>query len=153
MSTILKKSGKRALWCMICGIGLCLPTSLAAKVSLPNNAPQLCTVDDEPVLSDTEVDSMAQFPGGEVALMRHFAQNIKYPDAAMKEGIQGAVMVSFVITSKGTVAKAKVEKSVDPLLDAEALRVVNALPKFKPAQKNGKAVAVKFMLPVKFRLH
>ena len=94
---------------------------------------------------------MAQFPGGEAAMVRFLSQNVKYPDAAQQNGIEGVVMVSFVVTSKGAVTQIKVEKSVDALLDAEALRVIKMLPTFKPAQ-NGKAVAVKFMLPVMFRL-
>lgn len=158
MHKIQKFLGKHSLWCMIgcmACLGLWLGTSLGARAAVasqPNLATPLCVVDDEPVLSIEEVDSMAQFPGGEAAMVRFLSQNVKYPDAAQQNGIEGVVMVSFVVTSKGAVTQIKVEKSVDALLDAEALRVIKMLPTFKPAQKNGKAVAVKFMLPVMFRL-
>ena len=70
----------------------------------------------------------------------------------MKKGIQGKVFVSFVIDKKGSVLNAKIERGVDPLLDAEALRVVNSMPKWIPGKEKGKDVAVQFTLPISFRL-
>jgi TonB family protein len=96
---------------------------------------------------------MPVFQGGEDALIKFLAENTKYPDAAKVKGIQGRVIVRFVVTVNGKVDGASIFSSVSPELDAEALRVVNALPAFeKPGMKNGKPVQVQFMLPINFAL-
>lgn len=79
-------------------------------------------------------------------------KNIKYPPKAEENGIQGRVIVTFVITKEGKMTKAKVKKSIDPLLDAEALRVVKTMHKWIPGRQNGKVVNVQFTIPVTFRL-
>ena len=79
------------------------------------------------------------------------SQNIRYPAAAQRNGIQGRVMVSFVVEKNGSVSDVRVLKSVDPLLDNEAIRVVKAMPKWSPGKLNGQAVRVKYTLPISFK--
>ena len=98
------------------------------------------------------VEQMPQFPGGEAALMKYLMQNIQYPVNAAKNDIEGRVIVQFVIEKDGQIGEVKVVRSVDPELDAEAVRVVKALPKFTPGRQDGKAVAVWYTLPVMFKL-
>ena len=101
----------------------------------------------------TEVDSMPVFAGGDQGIINFIAQNTTYPEKAKENNITGKVIVRFVVEKDGTVAGAEVLKSVDPLLDAEALRVVSSLPKFeKPGIKDGKAVSVYYMIPISFAL-
>lgn len=99
-----------------------------------------------------EVEKQAEFPGGQEAMGEFFSQNIKYPQRAKEDGITGTVYVSFTVDARGKVILPKVTKSASPELDAEALRVVNLMPKWTPAQDKGKAVAVEFTVPVKFAL-
>ncbi|MFW6371640.1 MAG: TonB family protein, partial [Bacteroidota bacterium] len=83
------------------------------------------------------VEEMPEFPGGELALRRHVANNIKYPETAQKNGIQGRVYVSFVVDKEGNVANARIARGVDPSLDKEALRVINSLPAWEPGIQKG----------------
>lgn len=99
-----------------------------------------------------ETDKMPQFPGGETKLLDFVAKNMRYPVLAQEFNIQGCVTVQFVVDRTGNVINAKVVRSVNPLLDAEALRVVNLLQGWTPGEKNGKKVAVYYTLPLKFRL-
>lgn len=98
------------------------------------------------------VEQMPQFPGGEAAMMRFVAKNLKYPAEAHQKGIRGNVVVRFVVQADGTVANAEVVRHADPLLEAEALRVVGLMPRWQPGRQNGKEVAVWSSLPVVFRL-
>ena len=98
------------------------------------------------------VEQMPAYPGGMEALNNYIMKNIKYPPKAAENGIQGRVIVTFVITKEGKMTKAKVKKSIDPLLDAEALRVVKTMHKWIPGRQNGKVVNVQFTIPVTFRL-
>ena len=98
------------------------------------------------------VDEMPQFPGGHNALLEFLTKNIKYPKSAEKEGIQGRVIVTFVVDKDGTINNQKVVKSVHPALDAEALRIVGSMPKWVPGKQNGQPVAVKYTVPLTFRL-
>lgn len=97
-------------------------------------------------------DEMPTFNGGDEALMKWLGENIKYPAEAEKDGKEGRVLVKFVVTSTGKPANAEILRSVDPLLDAEALRVVEAMPNWNPGKQDGKPVNVNFTLPVTFRL-
>ena len=99
------------------------------------------------------VEQMPNFPGGQNALMDFLKNTIKYPAEAEKAGKQGRVVVQFVINKDGSISDAKVVKSVDKTLDEEALRVVNAMPKWTPGKQNGKDVRVKFTMPVTFKLN
>ena len=98
------------------------------------------------------VEEMPEFPGGEAALRNFIAQTIKYPVAAQDLGIQGRVYVSFVVSKTGKVIDAKIARGVDPVLDKEALRVVNALPLWKAGMQRGKPVNVSYTVPINFAL-
>jgi len=100
-----------------------------------------------------EVDELPVFKGGEVGLLQYIAENTRYPENAKTKGIQGKVIVRFAVEADGSVDKISVLKGVDPELDVEAIRVVQTLPKFeKPGIKDGKAVAVWFMIPINYTL-
>ena len=107
----------------------------------------------EPVQGDVfdVVEEMPQYPGGAQALLEFLNQNVQYPEEAEKAGIQGRVIATFVVEKDGSVSNARVVKSVDPMLDAEALRVINAMPKWKPGKQNGELVRVKYTVPLSFR--
>ena len=100
----------------------------------------------------TAVEQMPQFPGGEEALRKYLASHINYPPMAAENGVQGKVIVQFVVDKTGRVGEVKVARSVDKELDREAIRVCKSLPKFVPGRQNGQAVSVWFTLPVTFKL-
>ena len=97
-------------------------------------------------------EQMPQFPGGETALLKYLQENVKYPPEALKDSIQGRVIVEFLIDTLGYIGEVKVVHSVHELLDAEAVRVVKTLPRFSPGRQAGKAVSVRYTLPVTFKL-
>lgn len=97
-------------------------------------------------------ETLPQFPGGQRVMMKYLAANIKYPASAVKAKKQGRVIVAFVIQKDGSVAKARIAKSVDPELDAEALRIVKAMPNWTPGTQDGKPVNVRYTIPVVFSL-
>ena len=98
------------------------------------------------------VEVMPAFPGGQGALFEWLSKNIKYPVVAEENGVQGRVIVTFVVERNGSITDVQVVKSVDPSLDKEAVRVVKAMPHWIPGKQNGSAVRVKFTVPVTFRL-
>ena len=98
------------------------------------------------------VEQMPEFPGGIQEFMSFLSKNIKYPASAMAKNVQGRVIVQFVVEKDGTPTEFKVIRSVDPDLDAEALRVMKEMPKWKPGMQRGQVVRVKYTLPVTFRL-
>jgi protein TonB len=98
------------------------------------------------------VEEMPMFPGGEIELLKWVFDHTQYPEIAKENNIQGKVVVKFCVTSKGTVDRATIAKSIDPALDTEALRVVNSLPLFKPGKQGGKPVPVWYILPIAFTL-
>ncbi|MDR0659180.1 MAG: energy transducer TonB [Mediterranea sp.] len=98
------------------------------------------------------VEEMPQFPGGNAALMQFLSKNIKYPTIAQENGTQGRVTVQFVVNRDGSVVDPVVVRGVDPYLDKEALRVISQMPKWKAGMQRGKAVRVKYTVPVMFRL-
>ena len=98
------------------------------------------------------VDKMPEFPGGEKALLNYISENIVYPQSAKDKNISGRVFVSFVIEKDGSVSDVKVMRGIDKECDAEAIRVVKAMPKWKPGMDDGKPVKVSYMLPVNFKL-
>ena len=120
---------------------------VVAVVDVPN---------DKPVIQDGEVftvvEEMPQFPGGMGEAMRFLAKNIKYPVESQKAKIEGRVIVQFVVKENGKVADIKVMRGVSPELDAEAMRVVGLMPDWIPGKQRGKAVAVKYTMPIMFRL-
>lgn len=98
------------------------------------------------------VEQMPEFPGGIKELMTYLKDNIKYPKAAQDKKVQGRVIVQFVVEKDGTPTEFNVIRSVDPTLDAEALRVMKEMPKWKPGMQKGQAVRVKYTVPVSFKL-
>lgn len=98
------------------------------------------------------VEQMPEFPGGDLALRKYLASEIKYPAIALENGIHGKVFVSFVIDETGNIASVDLLRGVDIFLDKEALRVVKSLPKWKPGKQGGKPVKVRFSVPIQFEL-
>lgn len=97
-------------------------------------------------------EKMPEFPGGMNALYGFLVDNLKYPDKCRRKGIEGRVLVKFIINSDGSVSDLNIKKSVDPLLDAEALRVMRIMPKWIPGQQEGVNVKVQYVLPIRFSL-
>lgn len=100
----------------------------------------------------TVVEHMPEYPGGVNACVNFIKENLRYPAEAAAKGIQGRVIVQVVVTDEGAIENAKIVRSVDPALDAEAIRVIKLMPKWKPGIHQGKAVSVKYTLPVTFDL-
>ncbi|MBD5366307.1 MAG: energy transducer TonB [Bacteroides sp.] len=98
------------------------------------------------------VEQMPTFPGGDAELMKYLQKNLTYPTLAAENGIQGTVLLQFVVQKDGSIGEVKVVRSKDPDLDKEAVRVVKGMPKFIPGRMNGQAVNVWFTLPVRFKL-
>ncbi len=98
------------------------------------------------------VEDMPEFPGGELALRKWIADNVKYPVIAAENGIQGKVYVTFVVGTDGKITNARIARGVDASLDQEAIRVVNQLPKWKPGMQRGKPVRVSYTVPINFQL-
>ena len=98
------------------------------------------------------VEEMPSFPGGNAALMSYLNSNTKYPVVAQENGVQGRVIISFVVERDGSISDVKVARSVDPSLDREAQRVVKSMPRWSPGKQNGSTVRVKYTVPVVFRL-
>ena len=107
-------------------------------------------VDNDSIYQIVEV--MPEFPGGTEKMMDYLSKNIKYPEAAKEKGISGRVFLSFVIEKDGAVSNVKVAKGIGKECDDEALRVVKAMPKWKPGLQKGKPVRVNYMLPIFFKL-
>ena len=98
------------------------------------------------------VEKMPQFPGGPSALFEFLGKNIRYPEVAHKAGVQGRVIATFVVMKDGSISNVKIVKSVSPELDEEARRVLSAMPNWTPGMQSGKAVNVKYAVPITFRL-
>ena len=98
------------------------------------------------------VEEMPEFPGGMGECMKFLGKNIKYPTISQENGVQGRVIVQFVVNRDGSIVDPVVVRGVDPYLDKEALRVIATMPKWKPGKQRGKAVRVKYTVPVMFRL-
>ena len=108
------------------------------------------TEDDQPFLI---AETMPSFQGGDLNTFRNWVQqNVKFPQIALENGIQGRVSCSFVVNKDGSIVDAEVIRGVDPSLDKEALRVINSMPKWSPGKQRGKPVRVKYTVPVTFRL-
>ena len=99
------------------------------------------------------VENMPEFPGGDLGLMKYIQKNVKYPPIAKEYNITGKEYVSFIVDKSGSVTNAKIVRGVDKNLDAEALRVVKSLPKYKPGKQRGKPVRVMFTIPINFTLN
>ena len=98
------------------------------------------------------VDEMPEYPGGQEALRTWLAENITYPEEAKNDSIQGIVYVTFIVDEQGKVTDSKLARGASPALDKEALRVVNAMPAWKPGKHKGKEVKVSYTVPISFKL-
>lgn len=124
----------------------------ADAVSLEHN---MIIAAPEPTPQNTifvNVEVMPKFAGGDTELMRYLSSNIKYPTIAVENGIEGRVVLKFVVRKNGNIEDVNVVRSLDPSCDKEAMRVVKSMPKWIPGMQNGQAVDVYFTLPVLFRL-
>ena len=98
------------------------------------------------------VEDMPTFPGGVTELMNYLSKNTHYPAATKRDGIQGRVVVSFIVEPDGSISNVKLVRSVDANLDREALRVVSEMPNWTPGKQGGNKVRVRYSLPIAFRL-
>ena len=137
-------------------------TELEEELELQDTEADEDTDIDIPVVEDVEededpvlfvlVEDKPQFPGGQEELIRWIGKNTNYPEIAKENNIQGTVYVYFVIGKDGSVGNVRIARGVDPYLDKEAERVVNAMPKWKPGKQRGKPVKVSYQVPIKFKL-
>ena len=123
---------------------------LKAKEDIAAPEPPKHVVEETKIF--TVVEQMPMFPGGDGALMGYLRDNIKYPTVAAENGVQGRVVVGFVVERDGSITDVNILRGVDPSLDREAMRVVKSMPKWTPGKQNGSAVRVKYQVPVSFRL-
>jgi protein TonB len=116
--------------------------------------PPAVTVEEEESSNEVFmiVEVMPEFPGGMSELAAYLSKSIKYPVVAQENGIHGRVTCSFTVNKDGSIVDAEIIRGIDAALDKEALRVVNAMPKWKPGQQRGKPVRVRYTLPINFRL-
>ena len=122
----------------------CLTTVLAQKTVVSQKDQK-----EEPF---NVVEDMPAFPGGMEAMIQFLSSNIQYPADAQKQKVDGRVLVNFVVEKDGSITEVKVVKPGFPSLDAEAVRVVKAMPKWKPGYQRGQAVRVQFTMPINFSL-
>ena len=124
----------------LCGV----TTLLAQKTVVSQKAQQ-----EDPF---TVVEQMPEFPGGMEGMMTFMKDNMKYPEDAEKQKVEGRVLVQFIVEKDGSLSNVKVLRSVFPSLDAEAVRVVKAMPKWKAVRQKGEPVRVKYTIPIMFKL-
>ncbi len=124
----------------LCGV----TTLLAQKTVVSQKAQQ-----EDPF---TVVEQMPEFPGGTEGMFKFMKDNMKYPEDAQKQQIEGRVLVQFIVEKDGSLSNVNVLRSVFPSLDAEAVRVVKAMPNWKPGRQKGEPVRVKFTIPLMFKL-
>jgi TonB family protein len=127
-----------------------IPVLFGLPSSAKAAAPQSSEVDDNQIFA--VVQDAPKFPGGEAAMMKFISSNIKYPLEAFEKDIQGRVICKFIVEKDGSLTNLEVVRKVAPSLDAEAIRVIEAMPKWNPGRQRGVAVRVKYTLPVLFTL-
>lgn len=124
---------------------------MAACCLMTANAQKTVVSQTDPKVFDT-VEQMPEYPGGMQAMIEFLQANMKYPENAAKQKVEGRVTVQFVVETDGSVTDVHVAKQVFPSLDAEAIRVVQAMPKWTPGKDKGRVVRVKYNLPIVFRM-
>ena len=112
--------------------------------SLPN---------EDKIYESFACEEKASFPGGDVEMIKFIAEHLKYSDEMQEKGIEGTVYLKFVVTKKGEIGEVKVLRSIDPLMEAEAIRVVKSFPKWNPAKINGQPVNSWYVIPIRVCLH
>ena len=126
--------------------------SLMAVFGLTTVSAQKTVVAEKNQQAFDVVEQMPEFPGGIKALLDYLCQNVKYPADAEKQKIEGRVIANFVVETDGSISNVEVFRPVFPSLDAEAVRVLSAMPKWKPGMQSGKVVRVKYTVPISFKL-
>jgi len=166
MMTKTNSSKSRMLRLLFIIPAIAIALTLNLKCTSENEAPvkeeviEIIKADQATVKSEVEneeqifvvCEDMPQFPGGEKALMTWISQNVKYPEIAQKNSIEGRVYISFVVNKDGGVDRVKVIRGTEPSLDAEALRVVSSMPTWIPGKQRGKTVSVAYTIPINFAL-
>ena len=135
-------------------IGLAALTSCESQLTEMNTDSNISSVLNQNNNSEWMgeiISPQPSFPGGSQALVDFLRENTKYPEQALKDSIEGRVVVAFVIDTDGSITKPEVVRGVHPLLDAEALRVVKLMPKWEPGSENGTPVKVRYNLPITFK--
>ena len=127
-------------------------TPIPAETKTPAAKPKPAPTTPEDTVVFMVVEQMPEFQGGMSEMMKYIAQNIKYPVKAIEKKMEGRVVVSFVVSCDGSLRDFQVVRSVDPDLDAEAIRVIKSMPNWKPGKQRGKNVSVKYTLPINFSL-
>lgn len=122
------------------------------KIAIKEQVIEAPKVEDEQPVSIAMVEQKPEFPGGEAEMYKWLGNNIVYPSAASEEGVQGRVVVEFVVGKDGSITNVRVVRPRHPALDKEALRVVKSMPKWMPGRNNGQPVKVTYTLPVTFKL-
>ena len=126
--------------------------SLMAMFGLTTVSAQKTVIAEKNQQAFDVVEQMPEYPGGIKALLDYLCQNVKYPADAEKQKIEGRVIANFVVETDGSISNVEVFRPVFPSLDAEAVRVLSAMPKWKPGMQSGKVVRVKYTVPISFNL-
>ena len=126
--------------------------SLMAMFGLTTVSAQKTVVAEKNQQAFDVVEQMPEYPGGIKALLDYLCQNVKYPADAEKQKIEGRVIANFVVETDGSISNVEVFRPVFPSLDAEAVRVLSAMPKWKPGMQSSKVVRVKYTVPISFNL-
>ena len=154
--SVLKAIRKQVTGTMVVMVILSALTALASCSSVDDElsavAPPPSATSPKKVKIFEDFELMPSFPGGSAKLLEYINENLHYPKEAKDSCIQGKVVVSFTIERDGSITEAKVAKGIDSLLDAEAVRIVESMPKWSPGKFNGKAVRTKYYVAVKFQL-
>lgn len=100
----------------------------------------------------TIVEQMPEYPGGEAAMRKFIGENLRYPKMEMDSNIQGKVVVGFIVDTHGRIRDVEVKQGASPGLDAEAMRVISTMPRWRPGQQQGKKVFVRYVIPIGFKL-
>ena len=130
-----------------------MDTSTAVFIEVPEENTKINVIDEgEELEIHTFVEEWPSFPGGDTARIIYLNENLKYPKTAKETGIQGAVYVTFVVERDGSITNVKILRGIGGGCDEEALRVINAMPKWNPGRQNGREVRVQFNMPITFKL-
>ena len=140
----------KRVWIIMVLAGLLSCSTATAQETIIPYRPGFGPVDEGKVYD--VVEQMPQYPGGKDKLRQYLAMSIRYPKEAEMAGVQGRVIGSFIVEKDGSLTGARIEKSVDKSLDAEALRIINEMPKWTPGMQDGEPVRVKCLVPITFRV-
>ena len=142
---------KRIAFTILLGLGIATTSYANSHADTTTNKGTAATqMQDEGVFVIYE--TQPEFPGGVAELMKYIQKNVQYPTICKEQGIQGRVIVQFAVNPDSTISDVQVVKPVNPYFDEEAIRLVKAMPKWKPGEQRGVPVKVRFTLPVTFRL-